>query len=130
MDFESVFGSKATGVNSLDSDGEYVHTTGPRRGVEDIIDSMISPAIACCCFFPSSPTPSDITGGILKPTMAGSNQALCSSQQPEKLVSDDLDSSLANLVGSKWHFTGGYSNEFSLDWSGAHSSCSIVYIFN
>ncbi|XP_062328459.1 phosphatidylinositol binding clathrin assembly protein b isoform X1 [Osmerus eperlanus] len=66
VDFESVFGSKATGANSLDSD--------------------------------------DITGGILKPTMAGSNQALCSSQQPEKLVSDDLDSSLANLVGSKWHF--------------------------
>ncbi|XP_067101991.1 phosphatidylinositol binding clathrin assembly protein b isoform X2 [Osmerus mordax] len=79
VDFESVFGSKATGANSLDSD-------------------------ACCCFFPSSPTLSDITGGILKPTMAGSNQALCSSQQPEKLVSDDLDSSLANLVGSKWHF--------------------------
>uniref|UniRef100_A0A3Q3MIH5 Phosphatidylinositol-binding clathrin assembly protein n=1 Tax=Mastacembelus armatus TaxID=205130 RepID=A0A3Q3MIH5_9TELE len=40
----------------------------------------------------------DITGGILKPTLAGSNQP--SSQQPEKLVSDDLDSSLANLVGN------------------------------
>lgn len=43
---------------------------------------------------------SDIAGGILKPTLAGSN--LPSSQQPEKLVSDDLDSSLANLVGSKY----------------------------
>lgn len=42
---------------------------------------------------------SDITGGILKPTLAGSNQP--SNQQPEKLVSDDLDSSLANLVGSE-----------------------------
>ncbi|XP_042270854.1 phosphatidylinositol binding clathrin assembly protein b isoform X13 [Thunnus albacares] len=60
VDFESVFGTKATGSNSLNSD--------------------------------------DIAGGILKPTLAGSN--LPSSQQPEKLVSDDLDSSLANLVGN------------------------------
>lgn len=36
--------------------------------------------------------------GILKPTVAGSIQP---SGQPEKLVSDDLDSSLANLVGSE-----------------------------
>uniref|UniRef100_A0A3Q3MBX7 Phosphatidylinositol-binding clathrin assembly protein n=1 Tax=Mastacembelus armatus TaxID=205130 RepID=A0A3Q3MBX7_9TELE len=57
VDFESVFGAKATGSNIL-----------------------------------------NITGGILKPTLAGSNQP--SSQQPEKLVSDDLDSSLANLVGN------------------------------
>lgn len=41
----------------------------------------------------------DISGGILKPTFAGSNQA--SGQLPDKLVSDDLDSSLANLVGSE-----------------------------
>lgn len=41
---------------------------------------------------------SDISGGILKPTLAGSTQP---SSQPEKLVSDDLDSSLANLVGSE-----------------------------
>ncbi|XP_041797451.1 phosphatidylinositol binding clathrin assembly protein b isoform X4 [Chelmon rostratus] len=60
VDFESVFGAKATGSNSLNSD--------------------------------------DIAGGILKPTLAGSNQP--SGQQPEKLVSDDLDSSLANLVGN------------------------------
>ncbi|XP_068572375.1 phosphatidylinositol binding clathrin assembly protein b isoform X9 [Cebidichthys violaceus] len=40
----------------------------------------------------------DISGGILKPTLAGSCQA--SGQLPEKLVSDDLDSSLANLVGN------------------------------
>lgn len=45
----------------------------------------------------------DITGGILKPTLAGSNQP--SNQLPEKLVSDDLDSSLANLVGSKFYTT-------------------------
>uniref|UniRef100_A0A665UDW7 Phosphatidylinositol-binding clathrin assembly protein n=1 Tax=Echeneis naucrates TaxID=173247 RepID=A0A665UDW7_ECHNA len=63
VDFESVFGVKATGTNSVSSD--------------------------------------DITGGILKPTLAGSNQP--SSQQPEKLVSDDLDSSLANLVGSEYN---------------------------
>lgn len=42
---------------------------------------------------------SDIAGGILKPTLAGSSQL--PGQQPEKLVSDDLDSSLANLVGSE-----------------------------
>lgn len=47
------------------------------------------------CFF------LDITGGILKPTLAGSCQL--SHQQPEKLVSDDLDSSLANLVGSTFY---------------------------
>lgn len=41
---------------------------------------------------------SDVSGGILKPTLAGSNQP---PGQPEKLVSDDLDSSLANLVGSE-----------------------------
>uniref|UniRef100_A0A4W4FAM8 ENTH domain-containing protein n=1 Tax=Electrophorus electricus TaxID=8005 RepID=A0A4W4FAM8_ELEEL len=39
-----------------------------------------------------------LPGGILKPTVAGSSQL--SSQHPEKLVSDDLDSSLANLVGN------------------------------
>ncbi|XP_052432738.1 phosphatidylinositol-binding clathrin assembly protein-like isoform X8 [Carassius gibelio] len=39
----------------------------------------------------------DTDAGILKPTVAGSNQ---SSLLPEKLVSDDLDSSLANLVGN------------------------------
>uniref|UniRef100_A0AAR2LQI1 Phosphatidylinositol-binding clathrin assembly protein n=1 Tax=Pygocentrus nattereri TaxID=42514 RepID=A0AAR2LQI1_PYGNA len=38
------------------------------------------------------------SSGILKPTLAGSNQP--STQHPEKLVSDDLDSSLANLVGN------------------------------
>lgn len=41
----------------------------------------------------------NLSGGILKPTMASSNQP--SSQNPEKLMSNDLDSSLANLVGSK-----------------------------
>uniref|UniRef100_A0A671S2M9 Phosphatidylinositol-binding clathrin assembly protein n=1 Tax=Sinocyclocheilus anshuiensis TaxID=1608454 RepID=A0A671S2M9_9TELE len=40
----------------------------------------------------------NVTAGILKPTVAGSNQS--SNLLPEKLVSDDLDSSLANLVGN------------------------------
>ncbi|XP_051520776.1 phosphatidylinositol binding clathrin assembly protein b isoform X9 [Myxocyprinus asiaticus] len=40
----------------------------------------------------------DTDAGILKPTVAGVNQS--SNQHPEKLVSDDLDSSLANLVGN------------------------------
>ncbi|XP_029027161.1 phosphatidylinositol binding clathrin assembly protein b isoform X6 [Betta splendens] len=75
VDFESVFGAKATGSNSLNSD--------------------------------------DITGGILKPTLAGSNQA--SLQQPEKLVSDDLDSSLANLVGNLGIGNGTMKND--IHWS-------------
>uniref|UniRef100_A0A8D3A935 Phosphatidylinositol-binding clathrin assembly protein n=1 Tax=Scophthalmus maximus TaxID=52904 RepID=A0A8D3A935_SCOMX len=56
---------------------------------------------------------SDITGGILKPTLAGSNQP--SSQQPEKLVSDDLDSSLANLVGNLGIGNGTMKND--IHWS-------------
>uniref|UniRef100_A0AAR2LZG8 Phosphatidylinositol-binding clathrin assembly protein n=1 Tax=Pygocentrus nattereri TaxID=42514 RepID=A0AAR2LZG8_PYGNA len=48
-----------------------------------------------CLFYPF---PENLVGGILKPTLAGSNQP--STQHPEKLVSDDLDSSLANLVGN------------------------------
>ncbi|XP_067451084.1 phosphatidylinositol binding clathrin assembly protein b isoform X4 [Thunnus thynnus] len=75
VDFESVFGTKATGSNSLNSD--------------------------------------DIAGGILKPTLAGSN--LPSSQQPEKLVSDDLDSSLANLVGNLGIGNGTMKND--IHWS-------------
>uniref|UniRef100_A0A4W6FL99 Phosphatidylinositol-binding clathrin assembly protein n=1 Tax=Lates calcarifer TaxID=8187 RepID=A0A4W6FL99_LATCA len=55
----------------------------------------------------------DITGGILKPTLAGSNQP--SGQQPEKLVSDDLDSSLANLVGNLGIGNGTMKND--IHWS-------------
>uniref|UniRef100_A0A8D0DF23 Phosphatidylinositol-binding clathrin assembly protein n=1 Tax=Sander lucioperca TaxID=283035 RepID=A0A8D0DF23_SANLU len=56
----------------------------------------------------SLPVLSDISGGILKPTLAGSNQA--SGLLPDKLVSDDLDSSLANLVGSE-------CDAFDMHWS-------------
>ncbi|CAN9510961.1 unnamed protein product [Ophioblennius macclurei] len=55
----------------------------------------------------------DITGSILKPTLAGSN--LPSNQQPEKLVSDDLDSSLANLVGNLGIGNGTMKND--IHWS-------------
>uniref|UniRef100_A0A7N6AMH8 Phosphatidylinositol-binding clathrin assembly protein n=1 Tax=Anabas testudineus TaxID=64144 RepID=A0A7N6AMH8_ANATE len=68
VDFESVFGTKATG---------------------------------------------NVSGGILKPTLAGSNMP--SSQQPEKLVSDDLDSSLANLVGNLGIGNGTMKND--IHWS-------------
>uniref|UniRef100_A0A3P8PB27 Phosphatidylinositol-binding clathrin assembly protein n=1 Tax=Astatotilapia calliptera TaxID=8154 RepID=A0A3P8PB27_ASTCA len=74
VDFESVFGAKAT-----------------------VLCSVLS----------------DITGGILKPTLAGSNQP--SNQQPEKLVSDDLDSSLANLVGNLGIGNGTMKND--IHWS-------------
>uniref|UniRef100_A0A8C2YYG7 Phosphatidylinositol-binding clathrin assembly protein n=1 Tax=Cyclopterus lumpus TaxID=8103 RepID=A0A8C2YYG7_CYCLU len=56
---------------------------------------------------------SDISGGILKPTLAGSNQA--SGQLPDKLVSDDLDSSLANLVGNLGIGNGTMKND--MHWS-------------
>uniref|UniRef100_A0A8C1PZ87 Phosphatidylinositol-binding clathrin assembly protein n=1 Tax=Cyprinus carpio TaxID=7962 RepID=A0A8C1PZ87_CYPCA len=55
--------------------------------------------------------------GILKPTVAGSNQF--SSQLPEKLVSDDLDSSLANLVGSNdihWNQPGEKKLTGGMNW--------------
>lgn len=45
----------------------------------------------------------DELGGLLKPTVASQNQSFPASKvPPNKLVSDDLDSSLANLVGSKY----------------------------
>ncbi|XP_058884183.1 phosphatidylinositol-binding clathrin assembly protein-like isoform X8 [Acipenser ruthenus] len=45
----------------------------------------------------------DVLGGILKPTVTSQNQSLpISKQQAGILVSDDLDSSLANLVGSMY----------------------------
>uniref|UniRef100_A0A3Q2NYI5 Phosphatidylinositol-binding clathrin assembly protein n=1 Tax=Fundulus heteroclitus TaxID=8078 RepID=A0A3Q2NYI5_FUNHE len=55
----------------------------------------------------------NLAGGILKPTLAGSNQL--SNQQPEKLVSDDLDSSLANLVGNLGIGNGTMKND--IHWS-------------
>ncbi|XP_051933432.1 phosphatidylinositol binding clathrin assembly protein b isoform X10 [Hippocampus zosterae] len=75
VDFESVFGAKAAGSNSLNAE--------------------------------------DIAGGILKPTLAASN--LPSNQQPEKLVSDDLESSLANLVGNLGIGNGTMKND--IHWS-------------
>ncbi|XP_042545802.1 phosphatidylinositol-binding clathrin assembly protein isoform X10 [Dipodomys spectabilis] len=43
----------------------------------------------------------DELGGLLKPTVASQNQSLpVAKLPPNKLVSDDLDSSLANLVGN------------------------------
>uniref|UniRef100_A0A8C1PRQ7 Phosphatidylinositol-binding clathrin assembly protein n=1 Tax=Cyprinus carpio TaxID=7962 RepID=A0A8C1PRQ7_CYPCA len=55
--------------------------------------------------------------GILKPTVAGSNQS--SNLLPEKLVSDDLDSSLANLVGSNdihWNQPGEKKLTGGMNW--------------
>ncbi|XP_073518053.1 phosphatidylinositol-binding clathrin assembly protein isoform X6 [Phyllobates terribilis] len=47
------------------------------------------------------PTGFDDMGGLLRPTVASQNQSIPSSRNPSgKLVSDDLDSSLANLVGN------------------------------
>uniref|UniRef100_A0A673ATG9 Phosphatidylinositol-binding clathrin assembly protein n=1 Tax=Sphaeramia orbicularis TaxID=375764 RepID=A0A673ATG9_9TELE len=59
----------------------------------------------------------DSTGGILKPTVASSpNQGLTpNGQQPNKLVSNDLDSSLANLVGNLGIGNGTAKND--LHWS-------------
>ncbi|XP_071317267.1 phosphatidylinositol binding clathrin assembly protein a isoform X19 [Trachinotus anak] len=59
----------------------------------------------------------DSTGGILKPTVASSpNQGMTlNGQQPNKLVSTDLDSSLANLVGNLGIGNGTAKND--LHWS-------------
>ncbi|XP_067288629.1 phosphatidylinositol binding clathrin assembly protein a isoform X11 [Pseudorasbora parva] len=49
----------------------------------------------------STDSADDILGGILKPTVTSPNQGLTpSAHHAGKLVSDDLDSSLANLVGN------------------------------
>uniref|UniRef100_A0A671S3H3 Phosphatidylinositol-binding clathrin assembly protein n=1 Tax=Sinocyclocheilus anshuiensis TaxID=1608454 RepID=A0A671S3H3_9TELE len=64
----------------------------------------------------STDSADDILGGILKPTVASSNQGLTpSAQQPGKLVSDDLDSSLANLVGNLGIGNGTTKND--IHWS-------------
>ncbi|KAG7515166.1 phosphatidylinositol-binding clathrin assembly protein-like isoform X1 [Solea senegalensis] len=59
----------------------------------------------------------DSTGGILKPTVASSpNQCMTlNGQQANKLVSNDLDSSLANLVGNLGIGNGTAKND--LHWS-------------
>ncbi|XP_054481108.1 phosphatidylinositol binding clathrin assembly protein a isoform X9 [Anoplopoma fimbria] len=61
----------------------------------------------------------DATGGILKPTVASSpNQGMgmtLNGQQPHKLVSHDLDSSLANLVGNLGIGNGTAKND--IHWS-------------
>ncbi|XP_073335244.1 phosphatidylinositol binding clathrin assembly protein a isoform X8 [Pagrus major] len=59
----------------------------------------------------------DVLGGILKPTVASSpNQGMTPhGQQPRKLVSNDLDSSLANLVGNLAIGNGTAKND--LHWS-------------
>ncbi|XP_077154716.1 phosphatidylinositol-binding clathrin assembly protein isoform X13 [Ranitomeya variabilis] len=47
------------------------------------------------------PTAFDDMGGLLRPTVTSQNPSIPSSKSPSgKLVSDDLDSSLANLVGN------------------------------
>ncbi|XP_053097162.1 phosphatidylinositol binding clathrin assembly protein a isoform X21 [Pangasianodon hypophthalmus] len=58
----------------------------------------------------------DVLGGILKPTVASPSQSMPpSAQQPGKLVSDDLDSSLANLVGNLGIGNGTTKND--IHWS-------------
>ncbi|KTG34209.1 hypothetical protein cypCar_00016557 [Cyprinus carpio] len=64
----------------------------------------------------STDSADDVLGGILKPTVASPNQGLTpSAQQPGKLVSDDLDSSLANLVGNLCIGNGTTKND--IHWS-------------
>ncbi|XP_051973936.1 phosphatidylinositol-binding clathrin assembly protein-like isoform X19 [Xyrauchen texanus] len=64
----------------------------------------------------SAANSTDSAGGILKPTVTSPNQSLTpSAQQPGKLVSDDLDSSLANLVGNLGIGNGTTKND--IHWS-------------
>ncbi|XP_017517470.1 phosphatidylinositol-binding clathrin assembly protein isoform X13 [Manis javanica] len=58
----------------------------------------------------------DELGGLLKPTVASQNQSLpVAKLPPNKLVSDDLDSSLANLVGNLG--IGNGTNKNDVNWS-------------
>ncbi|XP_008842377.1 phosphatidylinositol-binding clathrin assembly protein isoform X12 [Nannospalax galili] len=58
----------------------------------------------------------DSGGGLLKPTVASQNQTLpIAKLPPNKLVSDDLDSSLANLVGNLGIGNGTTKND--VNWS-------------
>ncbi|XP_058162128.1 phosphatidylinositol-binding clathrin assembly protein isoform X18 [Dasypus novemcinctus] len=58
----------------------------------------------------------DSGGGLLKPTVASQNQSLPVAKLPSnKLVSDDLDSSLANLVGNLGIGNGTTKND--VNWS-------------
>ncbi|XP_043435942.1 phosphatidylinositol-binding clathrin assembly protein isoform X9 [Leopardus geoffroyi] len=58
----------------------------------------------------------DELGGLLKPTVASQNQSLpVAKLPPNKLVSDDLDSSLANLVGNLGIGNGTTKND--VNWS-------------
>ncbi|XP_054993251.1 phosphatidylinositol-binding clathrin assembly protein isoform X7 [Sorex araneus] len=58
----------------------------------------------------------DSGGGLLKPTVASQNQSLpVAKLPPSKLVSDDLDSSLANLVGNLGIGNGTTKND--VNWS-------------
>ncbi|XP_010632044.1 phosphatidylinositol-binding clathrin assembly protein isoform X8 [Fukomys damarensis] len=58
----------------------------------------------------------DELGGLLKPTVASQNQSLpVAKLPPNKLVSDDLDSSLANLVGNLGIGNGTAKND--VNWS-------------
>ncbi|XP_008956722.1 phosphatidylinositol-binding clathrin assembly protein isoform X26 [Gorilla gorilla gorilla] len=58
----------------------------------------------------------DSGGGLLKPTVASQNQNLpVAKLPPNKLVSDDLDSSLANLVGNLGIGNGTTKND--VNWS-------------
>ncbi|XP_058519682.1 phosphatidylinositol-binding clathrin assembly protein isoform X13 [Ochotona princeps] len=58
----------------------------------------------------------DELGGLLKPTVASQNQSLPAAKlPPNKLVSDDLDSSLANLVGNLGIGNGTAKND--VNWS-------------
>uniref|UniRef100_A0A665TGI7 Phosphatidylinositol-binding clathrin assembly protein n=1 Tax=Echeneis naucrates TaxID=173247 RepID=A0A665TGI7_ECHNA len=61
----------------------------------------------------------NVLGCILKPTVASSlNQAMTpNSQQPNKLVSNDLDSSLANLVGNLGIGNGTAKKLVDLHWN-------------
>uniref|UniRef100_A0A674MT53 Phosphatidylinositol-binding clathrin assembly protein n=1 Tax=Takifugu rubripes TaxID=31033 RepID=A0A674MT53_TAKRU len=121
------------------TDSSPVSTAGGTVNSVPVIDLFSTPR------FPASPTPqqpqnsqslnvdfdsvfgnntnannlesTDVLGGILKPTVTSlTNQSTpLNGQQPHKLVSNDLDSSLANLVGNLGMSNGTAKND--LHWS-------------
>ncbi|KAJ8347627.1 hypothetical protein SKAU_G00262160 [Synaphobranchus kaupii] len=103
----------STGLPVANTWGGFTASPTPQpqtsRGLNVDFDSVFGNKAA-------SANNSDSAGGILKPTVASPSQGLPPScQPPGKLVSDDLDSSLANLVGNLGIGNGTTKND--IHWS-------------
>ncbi|XP_061103430.1 phosphatidylinositol binding clathrin assembly protein a isoform X18 [Conger conger] len=107
----------STGLPVANTWGGFTASPTPQpqtsRGLNVDFDSVFGNKSASAN---NSDSADDVLGGILKPTVASPSQSLPPScQPPGKLVSDDLDSSLANLVGNLGIGNGTTKND--IHWS-------------